>query len=264
MVGAVRESDSREALDSFMIDLFRSSGMVVESMGPRTYRLWSEASLDETFPGLRGARPVVTFDRATALRREDYDFITPDHPAVLGGMDLLLGSQQGNCALTQLPPGSDALLFMEAVFVVEAIAPPELNAGRFLPPTPVRIVLDHRLREQVDMRYGSYEGELQPWDGLPVLERPNVKMQLLPHMQRKASELAKQPAGECIRGALGELERRLGGEVARLKALRSINPAISEEEILRAQDEADRLKEIIASATPRLDALRLIWRPAKA
>ena len=90
---------------------------------------------------------VATCDRRRALSREDVGFLTWDHPMVSGAMDLLLGAETGNCAFAVLPTANERTMLLELVYVLEAIAAPRLHADRFLPPTPVRLVINHKLED---------------------------------------------------------------------------------------------------------------------
>ena len=51
-------------------------------------------------------------------------------------MDLLLGSETGNCAFAVLPSANESILLLETIYVLEAIAAPRLQTDRFLPATP--------------------------------------------------------------------------------------------------------------------------------
>ena len=92
----------------------------------------------------------ATFDRATALAREELPLLRLDHPLVTGALDLLLESEQGNAALlidAALPPRTTLL---ECVFVLECVADKKLDVRRFLPPLPLRVVVDNRLNPRND------------------------------------------------------------------------------------------------------------------
>ncbi|WP_217551493.1 hypothetical protein, partial [Pantoea sp. GbtcB22] len=74
----------------------------------------------------------------------DTQFITWEHPLIHKGLDLILSGDTGSCALTllknkALPVGT---LLVEMIYVVEAHAPKSLQLTRFLPPTPVRLLMD--------------------------------------------------------------------------------------------------------------------------
>ena len=118
--------DGDESLDEFVTALFEHFGIDVDEVGARSVRLDPEMLATDVFPGLEGGPRQATFDRATALARDDLLFLRPDHPMVSGALDLLLSSEAGNAAFLlddTLPPRS-ALL--EAVFVLECVAPPAL------------------------------------------------------------------------------------------------------------------------------------------
>ncbi len=79
-----------------------------------------------------------------ALSREDAQFITWEHPLIRNGLDLILSGDTGSSTMSllknkALPVGT---LLVELIYVVEAQAPKQLQLTRFLPPTPVRLLLD--------------------------------------------------------------------------------------------------------------------------
>ena len=80
---------------------------------------------------------TVTFDRQQAVSREDWDFLTWDHPVALGALDYLLGSEQGNAACVRWRNPPKQGLWLECIFVAECIAPAAWHVDRFLPVTPV-------------------------------------------------------------------------------------------------------------------------------
>jgi hypothetical protein len=57
----------------------------------------------DSSPGLPTEGLTVTCDRQRALAREDVQFLTWDHPLVTGAIDMLLGSEQGNCSFAKRP-----------------------------------------------------------------------------------------------------------------------------------------------------------------
>ena len=75
----------------------------VEELAPRTYRLGSAGVLVDDFPGLKADGFSCTRDRQRALLREDLQFLTWDHPLATGALDLLLGSEKGNCSFARWP-----------------------------------------------------------------------------------------------------------------------------------------------------------------
>jgi ATP-dependent helicase HepA len=263
LVTHIRAIDRDEELAGLFGELLRARGVLIEEVTEHTWKLWSQSEVDELFPGLRSSRPMITFDRATALAREDYEFLSVDHPAVTGALELFLGSEKGNAALAFWRSDDDKELLLEAVYIVACVAPPHLDVTRFLPPQPVRVIINHRLVDRTDDWESREEPPLQPLATMPVLDNPDVKQRLLPAMERAAAARAAVAADKAIERAREAVRRTVGGELERLVALRADNPAITEAEIQAARDELAALERAIDGTTPRLDAVRLILKRSK-
>src|SRR5207253_4652304 len=128
--------------DEFMLAVFDHYSLNVEELAHRTYKLGSAGVLADSFPGLPAEGLTVTCDRARALVREDIQFLTWDHPLVTGAMDLLLGSEKGNSSIALWRDSKTAGLYLEVIYVIECVAPPYLHVDRFLPPTPLQVMID--------------------------------------------------------------------------------------------------------------------------
>ena len=87
---------------------------------------------------------TVTLDRQRALEREQEAFLTWDHPMVRGALDLMLGSEAGNATFGVWDSSGEKIILLEAWLVVECVAPARLHVERFLPQTPLRILVDHK------------------------------------------------------------------------------------------------------------------------
>jgi ATP-dependent helicase HepA len=143
LVEEIRRQDEDISLDRFMLAVFDQYSIDVEEIAPRTYKLGSAGVFADSFPGLPAGGVTVTCDRRRALVREDVQFLTWDHPLVTGALDLLLGSEKGNCSFVEGDGG------LEAVYVLECVAPPHLHIDRFLPPTPIRVSTEEEARARV-------------------------------------------------------------------------------------------------------------------
>ena len=262
IVSLIREADDDKSLEQFMMDLFRFHGVFAEPHEKRTYKLWSESALDESFPALRTSRPLVTFDRTYALAREDIEFVTADHPAVTSGLDMFLGSEKGNCCCVQRESPKESGLLLDAVFVLDCVAPPGLQVERFFPPTPVRVIVDHALGQHSDLLASpSFERSLTPCGdgGTSFLDNSEIRTRLLPAMQNQAAAFAATASRRIINESRSEMNRVVGAEVERMTALAAVNPHVRQKEIDAVRAEMLQLDAAISSATPRLDSIRLIW-----
>jgi RNA polymerase recycling family C-terminal. len=231
----------------------------VEELGSRSYLLKSGASQNAALPGLAPEGATFTFDRARALSREDVGFLTPDHPLVQASLDALLGIEAGNSVFGVWRSAQPDGILLEAHFVIECVAPPGLHADRFLPATPVRVVVDQTLGDRSDDE-AFLEAELEKGDIFRLLDTPVFKKKHLPAMLAKAVEIAGKRKESIVQGAALKATDQLKSEIERLEDLRRVNASIREEEITALQDLKASLLEAFTSANVRTDALKLVLR----
>lgn len=258
---AVREAIAREdddpTFEDYLVRLLEHFGLEAEEIGERSYRLSTEGMYVDAIPGLPPSGMVATFSRRVALEREDLVFLTRDHPLALGALELLLGSEQGNSAFALWEADAPKGLFLEAHFVVEAVAPHELGADRFLPPTPLTIVVDQRGEPATIRNEDAAHFQAARPDAL--LARPEVRTHALPAMLSAAQAAAEPSRRDLVRRARESVDARLGAELDRLRALRAVNDRVRDDEIERAGREIEALHQHLDEARVRLDATRLVW-----
>ena len=96
------------------------------------------------FPGLKEDGITITYSRTKALLREDMEFLSWEHPMVNESIEMILNSEVGKAILTtisvkSITPGT---LFLETFYTVNCAAPKHLQLDRFLPFTPIRVLMD--------------------------------------------------------------------------------------------------------------------------
>jgi ATP-dependent helicase HepA len=180
---------------------------------------------------------------------------------VTGAMDLLLGGETGNCAFAVLPAANDRTILLELIFVLEAIAPPPLHVDRFLPPTPIRLVVNHKLLD-VSKDFGgtNWEGKLAKGMPYKLIDNADIAQRTIPAMFQKATKFAETQAATLRQSALNTMNHLLDHEVQRLQMLRLVNDHIRPQEITLAQAQQQELAATLQQSRLRLDALRLIWK----
>lgn len=257
----IRANDNAAALEDFMLEMFDHYGVQLEEMAARTYALGAGGLLTDAFPSLPEEGAIATFDRVRALSREDVMFLSWDHPMVTGSMELLLGSEQGNCAFGLWNEDGPKLILGELVFIVECVAPGHLQLDRFLPTTPVRVVVDHRKEDRTDdFSRALLEGRLSKGSVYPIVDNADFTRNLLPGMLEAGNEFAEARIVDIKADALSEMENCLRREIDRLKALQRVNDHIRADEIESLDRQRELLREQIFSARLRLDSIRLIWK----
>jgi ATP-dependent helicase HepA len=173
--------------------------------------------------------------------------------------DLLLGGEQGSASVAVLP-GPERGVLLDAVFVLDTVAPSGLDVARFLPPTPLRSVVDQRLSDVTGTVTPSFlESRLR--DGRKDLRFRELGFleDLVPRMLKKARSLAEKEAPLRIASSREEMRKSLSVEIGRLRSLAEVNDHVDPEEVARAEEGMERVENAISAAELRLDSLRLIW-----
>ena len=255
---ALTDADRNQANDDFILRLFEQFGIENEELDARTVVLDPEYLSTDGFPGLKDGPQQVTFDRNVALAREDLPLLRMDHPMVSGAIDLLLEGEHGNASFLvddSLPPRT-ALL--ECVYVLICVADRELAVERYLPPLPLRIVVDTRLLPRHEYQPSAECIKRSAEREIEYSRYRKLLTKLVKPMLAHAETLARERAQIEIGRALTAIETDLGDEHSRLVALARVNPAVRSEEIEAIDAELEALRTAIPQAAPRLDAVRFI------
>lgn len=261
LVQEIHARDGDPALEEFMVAVFDHYSVHSEELSSRTYRLGSAGVFAESFPGLPTDGLTVTCDRQRALAREDVQFLTWDHPLVTGALDLLLGSEQGNSSFARWPDPRTAGLYLETIYLLECIAPPPLHVDRFLPPTPLRVLVDHRGQDAgKSIPAETLARQLKGGDAYALLDQPELREELLPSLIAKTQTIANGQVAGIVAQARKEMTAQLEHEITRLKELQKVNRSVRAEEIALLVQQQRALDQHLVGARLRLDAIRLIQR----
>ncbi|CCN84811.1 RNA polymerase-associated protein rapA [Vibrio nigripulchritudo SFn27] len=262
IVEQIESTDGDTNLVTFALSLFDTIGLNQDDKGENALVVTpSEHMMVPSYPGLPYEGATITFDRDTALSREDMHFMSWEHPMIQGGIDLLLSEGVGTSAVSllknkALPVGT---ILLELVYLVDAQAPKRSGLSRFLPQTPIRMMLDGKgndLSEQVE--FEGFNRQLSPVNRHLASKLVN-SVQNDVHKLIEAGEGHIQGHLEKVReGALKDMQSSLNGELERLQALKAVNPNIRDEELESIESQIKELTGYIQSAQIQLDSLRLI------
>ncbi|MFU9137261.1 RNA polymerase-associated protein RapA [Erwinia tasmaniensis] len=259
---AISAQDDDIELVNFALNLFDIVGINQEDRSDNLIVLTpGDHMLVPDFPGLPEDGCTITFDRNQALSREDAQYVTWEHPIVRNGLDLILSGDTGSCALSllknkALPVGT---LLVELIYVVEAQAPKHLQLTRFLPPTPVRMLVDRKgtnLAARVE--FESFNRQLNAINRHNGSKLVNAVQQDVHAILKLAEDQAAAEARVLIDIARREADEKLSAELSRLDALRAVNPNIRQDEIDALESNREQVLSALSEAGWRLDALRLI------
>lgn len=247
-------------LQQFMDTVFDYYGVESEALDHSSFAVRPGNHMSAPFPRLPNDGVSITFDRKTALSKEDLDYLTWEHPMVVEAMDLVVTQETGNTALSAvklsgLKPG---LLLVECVYSVEIASVQALQTDRYVPPTIIRLLIDENYtdRSSIDhqqLNEASIEVDQQTAYKILSSKQQNIKS-LIAHSESIAntrSEAELKHSQQIANQSLLE-------EINRLHALHRINPNVRMDEIEFFQDQLDKLNRIIVSGNARLDAIRVL------
>jgi len=212
------------------------------------------------FPELPEDGATVTMDRAIGLAREDMLFLTWEHPLVRGAMDLILNNAHGNAAfgLVRHEDLDVGQLLLEAMFLVECPAPKRLSAGRYMPQTFIRVLLDASLEDLSQLLFDSLETIPRPVDREEAATLLRGQRKLIERMLKTAEKTAGQRLPAIIAAATQQMLDQATAELKRLSALRKVNPYVRQEELDQVKADTLELHGHLQAAKLRLDAIRVM------
>lgn len=262
IVERLAQSDQDTKLIGSVIRLWDIIGVDQEDKGENSIILRpSEHMMFPTYPGLHEDGVTVTFDRDTALSRDDIALITQEHPLVQTGLDLITGSDTGTTSVAilknkALPAGT---LFLELIYMADASAPKSSQLYRYLPPTPIRVLLDKNgndLSAKVD--YTSFDKQLSAVNRHIGSKLVTASQPILHPLFAKGEEYAQAAVNELVAQAREKMTSQLTGELDRLESLKAVNPNIREEELEYLRNQMQELNTYLDASQLQLDAIRMV------
>ena len=262
LVDKIIQQDSQIHLPQFMFQVLDVFGIAQDDKSDNAIALQpTEHMLTGNFPCLPDDGTTITFNRDTALACEDYHLLTWDHPMVTGAMDLVLSDEIGNSSIgllknPALPAGT---FFLECIFTIEAIAPSELQLNRYLPVTPIRVLVDKNGNDLADkVSEAILDQQLSP-------VKKQVSLQLVKALKDQVKPLVSKAEGHAEQQILHIQEKaqqrmlvKLEQEFERLTALKAINPSVRQEELDFIKLQQRELANYIDKAQLKFEAVRLV------
>jgi ATP-dependent helicase HepA len=262
LVEAILEQDDQFTLPIYMEELFNAFGIDSEDHSDNALILRpSEKMLDASFPLGDDEAVTVTYDRDQALAREDMQFLTWEHPMVQGGMDLVLSGSMGNTAVAliknkALKPGT---VLLELLYVSEVVGPRKLQLGRFLPPAALRCLLDANGNDlAAKVGFETLNDQLESVPRASANKFVQAQRDVLAKQINDAETKILPRHVERVSQAKRRLIAELDEELARLVALRAVNPSVRDSEIEALREQREQSLAMFDKAALRLEAIRIL------
>ncbi len=213
----------------------------------------------EGFPAIPRDGMLATFDRGRAISREDIRFVSPDHPLVQDSFDLLVNSPRGTTAFGVLA-GDEPDIWLEVIFVLEAIADSRWHVDQFLAPQPLRVLVNVRgdLPEAGDWDAQTIAETIRAMPIQRFLEQPGFNVEVVKALLEHATDEAEPRAAKIRLAAESRAQVELEGDRQRLADLQKLNDHVRGEEVALAAARLAETTAAIRGARLRVDAMRLI------
>lgn len=262
LIAAIEAEENSLELENYMAKIFHEYGVEHEYHSEFAEILRpTEHMKTSHFPGLKEDGMTVTYSRPKALIREDMEFLSWEHPMVYESMDMILNSELGNAVLATISVKSIApgTVFLETFYTVNCAAPKSLQLDRFLPFTPIRILMDlsgKNLSKVLD--YNQLNGmcdQVKRHLGYSIIKQITEEIKtILGH----SNKVAQEQINELIQQANVQMHESIGYELNRLESLQKINPSIRDEEIEFCKQQIIDSDHFIHNATLKLQAIRVV------
>jgi ATP-dependent helicase HepA len=262
-IAELSEYENESTLWDYMEAMFDCYGVDTEEFSADSHTLTpSEHLRCETFPYLnRDDGLSVTVSRAQALAREELQFLTWEHPLVTASMDMVLSSETGNATLSSVknPDLKAGQFFLECLFVVEHSAPAELQINRFLPATPIRVLVNQLQKDlTADFSHESLPDCGANFDKHAITAFLNKQRPLVLKLLAFAEQQAHNKKTEICEQATATMLESMTTEIKRLVRLQKVNLSIKNDEVEDLKDKTLLIHENIQIAQLRLDAVRFV------
>ena len=262
LIEQLKTYENEGALWPYMEDVFECYGVDTEFHSHDCFIIRPSDHLRVShFPGLTEDGMTVTVNRQLALAREDMQFMTWEHPLVTASMDMVLSSETGNAAISVIKHDNlkAGQFLLEYLFIVECSAPAGLQIGRFLPPTPIRVLIDQNQKDlSADIEHRDLIESGIKFDKHRIIDFLNTRRPYLISLLAVAEQKAKADMQQLIDQATQAMLESLSNEIKRLVRLKKVNPSIRTDEIEQLKDMTMLAHENIQAAQLRLDAVRFI------
>lgn len=262
LIEQIRSIESGSNLTDYLEALCETYGIDQEFHSEQALILRpTEHMLTGHFPGVQDEGTTVTVSRDRALAREDMDFLTWEHPMIQEAMDMVRSTELGNAALgtIKLKGVAPATMLLEVLYTVNCVAPSHLGVERFLPCSPIRLLVDARGKDLSDLlpheKLNQLVEKVKKPTALAIIKQVRADVETKMSL---ASNRAEQQLEQVLRAAEDEMRNLLGAELSRLRSLREVNPSIRQEEVDHLTYQIEESALHIRHANLQLQALRLI------
>ena len=260
LIEHLQEADTNTP-EAFMQLAFERFGVDSEEHSEQVSILRPSSHMVTSFPSLPDEGLTVTTNRQLALSRDDWHFLTWEHPMVTGAIDLALGENRGKASVAllknkRIPAGT---LLVEAFYQVSCQAPSYLQVERFLPTTIMRTLLNTKGQDMSQaVTHEQLSQQCRKADKSIARQIVESQQELLEGILQQTQQRLDQEAEQIKASALEKMRAYQTEEIQRLTALQAVNPTVRPEELEFLHTQTQALTEHLEQARCELAAIRVI------
>ena len=273
IVNDVAKNQGGKFLEDYMETSFEMFGLESEFLGDGVFNVIPTESMIRNFsasfetwnhfhyPELPEEGIRITYDRETALAREDVSFFTWEHPIVRQALDIVLSDVTGNSTMIAIkhPALKPGTLLLETLHVFDCAAPAELNFVQFLPAKVLRCLITPNLDDMAHrIQFQTFTKEVLDVPASALQKIIDSQSDGIKAMLEQAKSKADKYLVEHTRTADMKARKAMDAELLRFHELRKLNSNVREEEIEYLAMSREILLNAIDNAQMRLDAIRII------
>lgn len=213
-----------------------------------------------SYPALPHDGYSFTLDRDIALKRDDLQFMSWEHPLIQGSLDLFTNSEIGNMTVTTHGEKLGQNIYFEFIFKLKIIHGLKTDSAQYLPVTPLRVLLDAAGADATQkLPKSKLDKLLQNVHSTQDKERvKQIPKDAFKQLLAKAQQIANSRAQKYISEAKEDCEHNCKKEIFRLEELQKVNPMIDEKEIQLWREHLKSNMDQISQADISIDAIRVI------
>ena len=247
-------------LKDYLHRVFDTVGVNIEELGQHTiFYKPSDNMLLPSYPGLHSEGVSISYDRDFALKRDDIDFMSWEHPLAIGSMELFIDTEIGNMNVVQLKTKLPFQIGFEFYFKLDAHDKLGSEVYHYLPITPIRVLLDEsssdrtqqipkkRIDQLIEEASNEYRQQIQK------MPKDHFKNLLV-----AATKLASKRSTIYRQDACKQLEHDTQQALDRIEALMKVNNSINSDETKKIKEQYQKVKKQIELAEVAIDSLRII------
>lgn len=260
LIADIRAEQENTTLKRFMDDLFEVCGVLVEDQESLKTQIVKPSThmFVESFPHLPEDGLEITYDRQTAVTREELAFLTLDHPMVIGAIDMWQGIGKGGTSFAIWKQAPEAGILLQCLFILESPSGDILQLARYLPPVPLTITVDQNQRRRMDLEDLLVSAKLEHGPVAKIYKQRDALTEIVESLIIVAEREVEVDVGDLMVKAEERAKNAHKEEYDRLKALIGINPCVHEDELAHVEERLGIILDHLEISRFRLDGLRLI------